>query len=140
MELYSNLFRSHSLIVTVVTPKLEKYLESCSESTIETICKKQLTALSPSLFFWKHSITDVWKCFKNFSEYYNFAKLKSELWIIAGKLLVNPFFPNAPFLYHLKTSANLTIFWCFQAAKKGCNGNELVNLCSDWKKKYCIEI
>ena len=26
---------------------------------------------------------------------------------------VNPFVPNAPFLYPLKTSENPTIFWCF---------------------------
>ena len=25
----------------------------------------------------------------------------------------NPFTPNAPFLYSLETSENLTVFWCF---------------------------
>ena len=28
--------------------------------------------------------------------------------------LINLFAPNAPFLYHLKTPENLTVFWCFQ--------------------------
>ena len=38
----------------------------------------------------------------------------------------NPFIPNAPFLYPLKTSENITVFWCFQAVEKGCIVNKLV--------------
>ena len=38
----------------------------------------------------------------------------------------NPFVPNAPFLYPLKTE-NRKIFWCFQGVEKGCIGNEWVN-------------
>ena len=34
----------------------------------------------------------------------------------------NPFVPNVPFIYPLKTSENLTIFWCFQGVGKGCIG------------------
>ena len=34
--------------------------------------------------------------------------------------LFNPFVPNAPFLYPLKTSENL----CFQGVEKGCVGNK----------------
>ena len=41
------------------------------------------------------------------------------------KVVVNPFVPNAPFLYPLKTSENF--FWCFQGVDKGCIGNEWVN-------------
>ena len=37
---------------------------------------------------------------------------------------VNLFVPNAPFLYRLKTSENLTVFWRFQGVEKGCIGNE----------------
>ena len=37
--------------------------------------------------------------------------------IVTGKityrLAVNPFVPNAPFLYPLKTSENRKFFWCF---------------------------
>ena len=40
---------------------------------------------------------------------------------------INPFVPNAPFLYRLKTSENLTVFSYFQRVEKGCIGNELVN-------------
>ena len=40
---------------------------------------------------------------------------------------VNPFFPNALFLYPLKISENLTVFWCFQGVEKVCIGNEWVN-------------
>ena len=36
---------------------------------------------------------------------------------------VNPYAPNAPFLYLLKTSENLTV----QKVEKGCIGNEWVN-------------
>ena len=40
-------------------------------------------------------------------------------------LLLNPFVPNAHFLYPLKTSENLTVF-CFQGAEKGYIGNQRV--------------
>ena len=33
---------------------------------------------------------------------------------------LNQVLPNAPFLYTLKTSENLTVFWCFQGIEKGC--------------------
>ena len=41
---------------------------------------------------------------------------------------VNPFAPNAPFLYLLKTSENLTVFSCFQRVEKRRIGNKWVNL------------
>ena len=49
---------------------------------------------------------------------------------------LNPFFPNAPFFYPLKTSENLTIFWCFQGVEKGCIGNEWVNVLSSLKTSW----
>ena len=42
--------------------------------------------------------------------------------------VINPFVPNAPFLYPLKTSENPTVFWCFQGLEKGCIGNKWANL------------
>ena len=33
------------------------------------------------------------------------------------------------FVYTLKTSKNITVFWCFQGVKKECTGNEWVNNC-----------
>ena len=42
-------------------------------------------------------------------------------------LYVNPFVPNAPFLYPLKTSENQKVLRCFQGVEKGCIGNEWVN-------------
>ena len=39
----------------------------------------------------------------------------------------NPFVPDAPFLYSLKTSKNLTVFWCFQGVEKGCIRNKWNN-------------
>ena len=44
---------------------------------------------------------------------------------------INPFVPSAPFLYPLKTSENLTVFWCFQEVEKGRIGNEWVKEISD---------
>ena len=41
--------------------------------------------------------------------------------------LLNPFVPNAPFLYPLKTSESHKVFWCFQGVEKGCIGKEGVN-------------
>ena len=38
--------------------------------------------------------------------------------------LFNPFVPNAPLFYPLKTSENHKVFWCFQVVEKGCIGNE----------------
>ena len=40
--------------------------------------------------------------------------------------IFNPFVPNSPFLYPLKTSENLTVFWCFQGVEKECIGNKWV--------------
>ena len=43
---------------------------------------------------------------------------------------LNPFVPNAPFLYPLKTSQNLTVFYKFRGQRKGAletNGLNLVH-------------
>ena len=52
---------------------------------------------------------------------------------------LNPLVPNAPFLYPLKTSENVTVFWCFQGVGKGCIGNKWVkgklNALDDFKNK-----
>ena len=39
---------------------------------------------------------------------------------------INPFVPNAPFLYALKISENLTVSWWFQKVEKGCIGKKWV--------------
>ena len=38
------------------------------------------------------------------------------------EVLLNPFIPNVPFPYHLKTSENRKVFWCLQGVDKGCIG------------------
>ena len=65
---------------------------------------------------------------QNNSEYGDF-------WLDFGKdmlfyetFLLNPFVPNAPFVYPLKTSENSKVFWCFQGVEKGYIGNEWVNI------------
>ena len=40
---------------------------------------------------------------------------------------LNPFVPNAPFLYPVKTSENYNFFCHFHGVEKGCIGNECVN-------------
>ena len=41
---------------------------------------------------------------------------------------VNPFVPNAPFLYPLKTSENSKVFRCFEGVEKRCIGNKWVKV------------
>ena len=41
---------------------------------------------------------------------------------------LNPFIPNASFLYPLKTAENRKYFWCFQGVQKECIGNEWVKV------------
>ena len=48
-------------------------------------------------------------------------------------LLFNPFVPNAPILYPLKTSENLTVLWCFQGVEKECIWNEWVKEIVYWR-------
>ena len=43
-------------------------------------------------------------------------------------LVFTPFVPNASFLYHLKTSGNLKVFWWFQWIEKVCIGNKWITL------------
>ena len=46
--------------------------------------------------------------------------------MLAGLHFIKSFVPNAPFLYSLKTSENLRVFWRFQGVEEGCIGNEWV--------------
>ena len=39
--------------------------------------------------------------------------------------MINPFVPDATFVYPLKTPEK--VFWCFQGVEKGCIGNEWIN-------------
>ena len=52
-------------------------------------------------------------------------------------IYINPFVPNAPFLYPLKISENLTVFWCFQEVEKGWMGNKWVNT-KQASLTYCV--
>ena len=42
--------------------------------------------------------------------------------------MIKPFVSNTPFLCSLKTSKNLTVFWCFQGLEKRCIGNKWVKI------------
>ena len=54
----------------------------------------------------------------------SFLRTFSGILNVYSKLKINPFVPNAPFFYPLKTAENLSVFWCFQGIEKGCIGNE----------------
>ena len=65
-------------------------------------------------------------------------QLLSNIWSSVSEK-VNPFVPNAPFLYPLKISENLTVFWCFQRVEIGCIGNEWIKQYWGWvEKKRCL--
>ena len=49
----------------------------------------------------------------------------------------NPFVASAPFLYPLKISENLPVFWCFQGLEKRCIGNKWFDL---FKVFRCITL
>ena len=53
-----------------------------------------------------------------------FGYLKAKWAILTLKRRFDPFVPDAPFAYPLKTSQNLTVIWYFQGVEKGCIGNE----------------
>ena len=59
-------------------------------------------------------------------------------WVWRCKYSINPFVPNATFLYPLKILENLTTFWCFQGVAKSCIGNKWVNSCL-WKIQKRIQ-
>ena len=46
------------------------------------------------------------------------------VWTIFRNYALNPFVPNAPFPYPLKTSENCKVFWCFQVVEKRCIVNK----------------
>ena len=74
-------------------------------------------------------LTETFKCFWRISRWC----FSSKLALFLRKLLntaflawINPFVPNAPFLYSLKTLENLKIFSCFQVIENGWIGKEQV--------------
>ena len=51
----------------------------------------------------------------------------------------DPFVPKGPFLYPLKISEDLMVFWCFQGVEKRCTGNKWVNSDKNlWKARCCF--
>ena len=51
-------------------------------------------------------------------------KFCRETWIVLCLRFLNPFVPNAPFVYLLKTSENRKVSWYFQGVGKGSIRNE----------------
>ena len=60
-----------------------------------------------------------------------FGKKKPMVWKVyeyPTVKIINPFVPNAPFLYPLKTSEKFRVFLCFQEVENGCIGNKRVKM------------
>ena len=47
----------------------------------------------------------------------------------AHNIILTHLFPMYLFVYTMKTSKNITVFWCFQGVEKECIGNKWVNNC-----------
>ena len=47
--------------------------------------------------------------------------------LLTIRSIINPFFPNVPFLYPLKISENIKVFWWFQWVEKNCNEKKCWN-------------
>ena len=58
--------------------------------------------------------------------------------IFEQSFCINPYVPNAPFLYPLKTE-NRKVFWCFQGVEKECIGNKWVKSHSEEVHKTLLE-
>ena len=51
-----------------------------------------------------------------------------QMFAVFKRKVLNPFVPNAPFLYSLKTSEKRKVFWCFEKVEKGCIGSKWVKV------------
>ena len=79
------------------------------------------------VFLWFREYIDQGTPFLSLVLEMNTVKVKEIYKILRFTNYANPFFPNALFLYPLKTSAKLTVFWCFQRVEEGCIWNKWVN-------------
>ena len=67
--------------------------------------------------------------FQNFQNTFNKNNGWQRLCLVSwASNCVNSIVSNTPFLYPLKTSEKLPIFWCFQEVEKGSTGNKWVNV------------
>ena len=78
------------------------------------------------VFLWFREYIDQGTPFLSLVLEMNTVKVKEIYKILRFTNYANPFFPNALFLYPLKTSAKLTVFWCFQRVEEGCIWNKWV--------------
>ena len=67
----------------------------------------------------------IWFYIQAFQIFYLYEFVKFQH-IYSWKDTFNPFIPNPPFIYPLKTSENRKVL-CFQEVEKGCIGNEWIN-------------
>ena len=75
---------------------------------------------SEMLWFSDASSGQVFRCFQGVSKESSDIKYVNEN--------INPFVPNASFIYSLKTSQTRKVFWYFHWLKKGCIGSECVDI------------
>ena len=77
----------------------------------------------------KETSTQILSCeiFKN-TFFYGTPLVDTSSTLCFASGFLNTFVPNAPFPYSLKTSENLSVFWCFQRVGERCIGNEWVKI------------
>ena len=78
-----------------------------------------------------------------------FCQIRVPLILLGHSIYINPFVPNAPFLYPLKISENRKVFWYFQGVEEGCIWSKRVNIlhltiapCSNLASRlvvYCVD-
>ena len=106
--------------------QIDKSQKSKSFKVIGRTYKKWLREGKGGSFFPMHSTAS------RFCPHMCISSAWSTIWNFSTHL-----FPNASFLYPLKISENLTIFWCFHGVEKGCIGNEWVNhIFTLWSKFF----
>ena len=74
------------------------------------------------VFLWFREYIDQGTPFLSLVLEMNTVKVKEIYKTLRFTNYANPFFPNALFLYPLKTSGKLAVFWCFQRVALGTNG------------------
>ena len=108
---------SKTLKLIYKLPNVKTTICSCSEKKRTWVTRKKTSGKLPKINFpWKINWS---RLRKNIC--YSFSRLKFEFF-------ANPFVPDTPSLYLLKTSENRKVCWCFQEVEKGYIGNKWIKV------------
>ena len=119
-------FQSFSTELNPCLPHSAKYdeMKSCTLLQEYFFLKKKASAQS---FYPKQRSSRVVKTTNEVRSFSFFKIIYSSTLAFVTFLLSHSFPMHPSFLYPLKTSKNLTVFWCFQGLEKGCIGNKWDN-------------